>query len=186
MNKIMIPEVARGYEEIYKRFIMGKLIYKPDPNSDIGKIEFPFKDLANPLEGTFDLTSCGDSSQYLSISTGYRKGKKAQNADKVEIWLAPRFLIEKEINSTAAHFQPIIDEWNAVAAPVGVFWTWGGWDDINLFDYLVDNSLDQLANNNLYRKWGKALDRADGWHVAKNHPQQPARMRQIATFICEI
>jgi hypothetical protein len=186
MNKIAIPEIAKGYEDIYRRFAMGKLIYKPDPNSDNGKIEFPIRDLANPLEGAFDLTGCGESNEYLSISTGYRKGKEAQNTDKVEIWITPRFLIEKEINSTAAHFQPIMDEWRAANAPVGVFWTWGDWDDLNLFDYLVNNSFDQLANNNLYRKWGRALERADGWHAAKNHPRQPVRMRQIACFICEI
>ena len=186
MNKIAIPEVAKGYEEIYKKFVMGKLIYNPDPNDNEGKIEFPFRDLIDPLEGTFDLTGCRESGQYLSISTGYRKGKKAQNSEKVEIWIVPRFLIEKEINSTTRHFQPIMNEWSAAAAPVGIFWTWGGWNDLNLFDYLVDNSLDQLSNNNLYRKWGKALERADGWHTAKNHPNQPMRMRQIACFTLEI
>ena len=187
MSKILvIPEIAKGYEEIYRKFIGGRLIYKPDPNSNNGKIELPFNELENPLEGTFDLTGCGDSNKYISISTGYRKGKKIGNADKVEIWVAPRFLIEKNISSSAGHFQPIMSEWSVDAAPVGIFWTWGDWDDINLFDYLITNSLNQLADNNLYRKWGKAIERADGWHAAKNHPQQQARMREIVSFICEI
>jgi hypothetical protein len=153
MNKTVIPEIVIGNEEIYRRFIQGKLIYKPDPNSDTGKLEFPISDLASPLEGNFDLTGCGESSQYLSISTGYRKGKKAQNSNKIEIWIAPRFLIEKEINSTAIHFQPIMDEWNSAAAPIGVFWTWGDWDDIGWYEYLATESNATLSNDNLYEKW---------------------------------
>jgi len=186
MNEVMIPETAKGYEEIYRRFVMGKLLYKPDPNSDNGVIELYFKDLDNPLEGTFDLAGCGDSNKYISISTGYRKGKRAENTDKVEIWITPRFLVEKEIGSTASHLQPIMSEWDVTAAPVGLFWTWGDWNDLSLFDYLITNSYEQLADNNLYRKWGKAVERADGWHAAKNHPQQQARMRQMGCFICVI
>ena len=186
MDKIVVPEILKGYEDIYKKFAMGKLIYNPDPNNNIGKKELLFKDLNNPLDGTFDLTGCGDSSKYISISTGYRKGKKVKNVDKVEIWITPRFLIEKELSSTAKHFQPIMSEWSPVVAPVGIFWTWGGWDDLGWYDYLITNSLNQLSDNNLYRKWGKAIERADGWHAAKNHPQQQARMRQISSFICEL
>ena len=186
MDKIVIPEIAKGNEEIYKRFVMGKLIYKPDPNSDIGKIELPIKDLKNPLSGTFDLINCGESSENLSISTGYRKNKKVENADRVEVWFTPRFLIEKKINSETMHFQQIMDEWVPEDAPVGIFWNWGNWENVNLYDYLVDNTEEQLSSNNLYRKWGKALERTEGWHLAKNHPRQPERMRQMGCFIFEI
>ena len=78
----LIPDIARGYEDIYLRFIKGKLIYKPDQETDIGRIEIPFGVLPNPLEGTFDLSECGDAGKYLSVSTGYRKGKKAENSSK--------------------------------------------------------------------------------------------------------
>lgn len=68
-----IPEVALGYEEIYSRFINGKLIYQPNPNSDEGKIEMKIKDLSDPLNGTFNLSECGDAGEYLTIATGYYK-----------------------------------------------------------------------------------------------------------------
>ena len=163
----MIPEIARGYEEIYRRFSMGKLIYKPDPKSDKGRIEFPISALANPLEGTFDLSQCGDSGKYLSISTGYRKGKKAENASKLEIWFAPRFLIERNLGKTAAHFKTIMSSWSDTTAPVGIFWTWGGWDDLAYYDYLTSGSMDSFSDNNLYEKWDIA---AASMNVLAGHP----------------
>ena len=102
--RVAIPEVACGYEEVYERFLKGKLIYKPQEGSDVGRIDLPIAALANPLEGTFDLSKCGDAGNYFSISTGYRKQKIAKNESKVEIWFAPRFLIEKELKTTASHF----------------------------------------------------------------------------------
>ena len=126
-SRIMIPPIARGYEEIYRRFFKGALIYKKGQPDEV---RLPFSGLVYPLEGTFDLSRCGDSGQHLSISTGYRKGKKAENANKVEIWLAPRFLIESNLAAAARHYQPIMGGWNAAAAPAGIFWVWGGRDDL--------------------------------------------------------
>ncbi len=150
-----IPDIARGYEDIYLRFLNGKLIYRPTEGSDVGKIELLIKDIMNPntLEGTFDLSRCGDTGQYLSINTGYRKRKNPANKDKVEIWFCPRFLIEKELNSTAGHFRDImtVTRWPQ-SAPIGVFWTWGSWD-VKYYDYLTTNTYDQLGNNNLYEKY---------------------------------
>jgi hypothetical protein len=128
-----IPAIARGYEDIYLRFLNGKLIYRPTEGSDVGKIELPIAALSNPLEGEFDLSRCGDTGQYLSINTGYRKGKKTANASKVEIWFVPRFVVEKELRATATHFQKIMtaEKWPE-SAPIGIFWTWGGWDNFKL------------------------------------------------------
>lgn len=133
VSDIAIPEVTKGYEKVYERFLGGKLIYT-DPTSK-AKTEFSIRALANPLEGTFDLSGCGDTGQYLSISTGYRKGVKAKNSNKTEIWLAPRFLVEREIATTAKHLQPIMGSWDAVKAPVGLFWTWGSSSDLDWYDY---------------------------------------------------
>ena len=157
---IAIPDIARGYEDIYRRFLGGKLIYT-DPTSK-AKRELPIRALANPLEGTFDLSGCGDTGQYLSISTGYRKGLKAENARKVVIWLAPRFLVEKNISSTAKHLQPIMGGWNSDAAPVGIFWTWGGREDLDDYDYLVTNSFEVLGSEDLYEKWKKSGTEGSG------------------------
>jgi hypothetical protein len=144
---VVIPDVAKGYEEVYLQFLRGKLVYKPDLSSDVGKIEWPIAALANPLGTQFDISGCGDSGRYLSISTGYRKDKKVENANKVEIWLAPRLLIERNLATTASHFRGIMGNWN-----VAVFWTSGDWDDLSWFDYLTTNSFDQLSGNKLYEK----------------------------------
>ncbi len=130
---------------------MGKLIYT-DPKTK-RQIELPIRELANPLEGTFDLSRCGDTGQYLSISTGYRKGKKTENANKLEIWIAPRFLIERNLTGDARHLEPIMNTWNEGAAPVGLFWTWGPWG-MKYCDYLTTQSLENLSDGkNLYEKW---------------------------------
>ncbi len=126
------------------------MIYKPTPESDDGKIVLPISTLKNPLEGTFNLSQCGDASKYLSISTGYQK--KAENADEVEIWLTPRFLIEKELNMAAKPLQEIYSKWKENAS-VGIFWTWPGrWGDLE-YDYLITQDMDEISDNNLYIKY---------------------------------
>jgi ankyrin repeat protein len=152
---IPIPLIAEGFEAIYQRFFSGVLVYQPEPGNDAGRINMPIAALANPLEGTFDLSQCGDAAKYLSISTGYRKAVKPENANKTEIWLAPRFLIEKELATTARHFNDLIATWR-VEAPIGFFWSWGGWDNMSWFDYLTTESLESLGTENLYEKWKKS------------------------------
>ena len=117
----------------------------------MGLITMRISELLNPLESTFDLSECGNVGKYLSISTGYRKRKKAENENKIEIWIAPRFLIEKKLQTTASHFQDIYGKWND-STPVGIFWTWGKWNNLTDYDYLVTENFDQLSNNNLYEK----------------------------------
>lgn len=153
VSRIPIPAVARGYEEIYRLFYNGKLIYKPDPSSDRGKIEFSIGSLLDPLNGEFNLRDCGDTWKYLSINTGYKKSTKiAANKDKVEIWFVPRFMVEREIRGAASHLQSIMDSWSAEVAPIGIFWTWWN-DDIKYYDYLTTQSPENLSDNNLCEKW---------------------------------
>ncbi len=176
-----VPLVARGHEAIYERFLNGALLYRPNGDgNDAGMITLPIRALENALEGTFDLSRCGDTGKYLSIATGYRKGKKPENASKVEIWFAPRFLIEKELNGSAAHFKPIMGNWKQ-EAPVGMFWTWGGDGGLSDYDYLTTESMDNLSKINLYENSEKsALGRACAasaiysreagwWYVAHRH-----------------
>jgi hypothetical protein len=65
-STLPIPEIARGYGDIYRRFINGKLIYRPTPGSDLGIIELPITDFLtrgqDPLASEFDLSHCGDAS----------------------------------------------------------------------------------------------------------------------------
>ena len=128
----------------------------------MGKIELKISDLTNPLEGTFDLSKCGDASKYLSISTGYRKGKKPENSSKLEIWLAPRFMIKKKRETSAKHLQPILDNWTEETAPIGIFWIWGGWGNLSWYDYLTNVSTDNISSKNLYENW----QRPDTAHTA--------------------
>jgi hypothetical protein len=151
--RLAIPPVARGYEAIYQRFSKGILVYLPEPGSDVGKIELPIAELANPLEGTFDLSRCGDAGKYLSIATGYRKGKIAANASKLEIWITPRFLIEKNLQGNASHFKDIMGNWDATKAPLGAFYTWGGWDDLGWYDYATTQDFDTFSKEDFYGKW---------------------------------
>lgn len=154
--RLSVPIAAQGHEAIYQRFLNGVLIYRPDGKSDNGRINLRISDLVNPLEGTFDLSQCGDTGNYLSISTGYRKVKRPENASKVEIWFAPRFLIERELGTTAGHFKPIIDNWKQDVAPVGMFWTWGDWDDLGWYDYLTTENMENLSKIDLYENWKKS------------------------------
>jgi hypothetical protein len=36
---------------------------------------------------------------------------------------------------------------------VGIFYNWGGWDNLGWFDYLTTNTLEALGTENLYEKW---------------------------------
>lgn len=142
--------MTENEKHIYERFLRGRLIYRPQEGSDVGRIDMPISAMQNPLEGAFDLSRCGDTGEFLSISTGYRKRKKLENAKKVEVWLAPRFLIKKELQTKASHFQGIMDLWHD-SAPIGIFWTWGGWDNLSDFDYLVTQKVDDFRSDNLYK-----------------------------------
>ena len=149
-----IPAIAVGYEALYQRFLGGRLEYRPIPGSDAGLITLLFRDLLEPLAGTtnplsaiFDLSRCGDAGQYISINLGYKKIKTPSNANKIEIWICPKFLVEQERPSA---FALIMGKWEA---PVGYFWVWGGGETTKLiYDYLLkESSMDN--DKNLYEKW---------------------------------
>ena len=146
-----IPSVARGFEEEYRRFLNMRLVYKPNKDNDTGRVDIAvsrFIDLGvDPLSGTFDLRAFGDAGRYISIHTGYRKGKIAANKDKLEIFLCPKFLAERELGSTATHLAPIMGEWSN---PVGYFWTWGNWDNLDWYDYLVTGDVGRAADKYLH------------------------------------
>jgi hypothetical protein len=70
-------------------------------------------------------------------------------------------LIEKKLTTTASHFQDIYGKWNE-SAPVGIFWTWGGWNNLEWYDYLITEDLKTLSNDNLYEKWARRAQRSVG------------------------
>lgn len=149
-------------EDIYRQFLSGVLIYRPDPNSDEGMITLKISDLINPLEGTFDLSNCGDTGQYLSIATGYRKAQTPANAWKVEIWFTPWFLVDKKMPQLAPnhHIRAISGNWDVASAPIGIFWTWGGWNAANQIaycDYFTKESMEQLSSESLFEKYNNSV-----------------------------
>ncbi|WP_331256092.1 hypothetical protein [Candidatus Bealeia paramacronuclearis] len=68
------------------------------------------------------------------------------------------------------HIRAIIENWDAVKAPIAIFWTWGGWnatDDMAYCNYLPTESMHDLGSENLYKKWQKSggahYNGGDGW-----------------------
>lgn len=133
----LIPPIATGHEAEYERFLKGSLIYKPNASSDSGKQELYFRELENPLEGVFDLSTFGDAGKRISVRTGYKKEIIPENAGKVEIWICPRFLVEREIGTTAWYLENILyTHWTN---PIGILFTWGDHPVAkNKFFYLVN------------------------------------------------
>jgi hypothetical protein len=159
----MLLEWGKVDQEACFRFLNGKLIfdftklegYIPGKHgNEEGKIVLSIAEMGNPLEEEFNLSKCGNSADLLTISTGYRKVKKAKNEMKAEIWLAPMFLVEKELNTTAGHFKGIFpSKWN-VNASVGMFWNWGSCDTIEWYDYEISIDMDILSTMNFHESWG--------------------------------
>ena len=147
-----IPDIARGHEADYQRFLGVKLVFFPKKGSDVGKIELPIADLPNPLQGTFDLSGCGITGRFLSIATGYHTGKNPENADKIEIRIVPRFLIGQSLTTTAGHFKGIMSNWPSTV-PVGIFYRFGGWASPGWMDYLTNDPLEKIGDKNLYEKY---------------------------------
>jgi hypothetical protein len=151
---IVIPQTASGHEALYRRFINGKLIYK---KGRPGEVVWPFSRLLNPLEGTFDLSQC-EEGRYLSIATGYKKAKNPANANKVEIWVAPKFLIEQNPEALGAQRSTVMKNWTNPACPVGLFWTWGGEEVDFGCNYLTTETVDNISANDIYANFEKSVD----------------------------
>lgn len=157
------------HEEAFQTFLNGTLIYRPIQDSDEGIIKLKISDLKNPLDGTFDLSQCGDAGKDLSISTGYRKGIRPENKKKLEVWLVPWFLIKKHLDSTACHFKDIMDDWDEKNAAFGIFFTSGHWNNLEWYDYLTRSTPYDITSKNL----------SDNWWRSRNHPYPPPKTRCI-------
>lgn len=188
INKdFMHHAMVLGCELICPEFLNGKLIYRPNGEINDGKIELKISDLWNPLKGTFNLSPCGNTDQYLSISTGYRKEKKPENANKLEIWLTPRFLVKKELDTTAGHLQAIFPSKWQESAKVGMLWTSGAWDRMNWYDYLTTENMDDLSKINLYENWKKAAAQGACLVCAPAVSCYHGRVRhRVSCFVCEL
>lgn len=149
-ERIEIPISAKGNEALYDLFMRGSLIYRPNEGSTDGQIVMPIHDIANPntLEGTFDLSRCGGAGKYLSISTGFRRGNIVSNANKIEVWIVPKFMAEQNINGSARYLKPVMNGWSA---SYGIFFTWGNWDSLDWYNYDTKKSL-KITNSDYLSK----------------------------------
>jgi hypothetical protein len=146
----LLPGISRGYEDQYEQFLGGALVYRPNPESDVDKVEIPVSSLADPLNGAFDLSAFGSTGRSISIHTGYKKDIIPANSGKVEIWICPSFLIKQELGTTASYFGLSALAWES---PVVYFWTWGSIEPEGVRD---GNMIEEICMNNdldLYVKW---------------------------------
>jgi len=185
---VQTPKVQLNLKDcpnmIYEKFLNGALIYRPIKDSDEGMLTLPIRKLPNPLEGTFDLSQCGNTGKYLSISMGYRKGRNLENKRKIEIWIVPRFLIEKKIDTTATHFQFIMSSWKQ-EDPVGIFWTWGDWDDMSQYEYFTSAALDLLSlNNNLLALYLRKAIKIEPYSFLDDLMERPDRFFSFSFGSC--
>ena len=155
-----VPTIAVGHEALYRRFLEGRLEYRPTPGSDAGLVVLFMGDLlrplagtTNPLSATFDLSQCGDTWKHLSINIGYKKAKVLANEGKTEVWICPKFLAEQESPSSLA---PIMGKWET---PVGYFWTWGEEAISSGSYYYLLRGIAMDQEKNLYEKWLPSIAR---------------------------
>lgn len=173
-----------------RKFLNGKLIYKPNAGNNLGKIELRVADLDNPLKGEFNLSQCGKVGKNLSISTGLGKAK-ALNTTKIQILLVPRFLMKREIESCLGIFNSIYSSDWPETIPVGIICTWPDKYKGTHFHYLTTQNFVQISNNNLYEKCTdrkiKHLHAFDGvypiWADPRdNYTTEPLLQSSLALF----
>jgi hypothetical protein len=130
----------------------GKLIYTPNNGE---KATFNIKDLVE-TNGCIDLSNniFGDTSKYFLITTDleefFRIDKKT---GKLVMLIAPRFLIEEKIGSSAKPFEPIMANWKEEQAPIGIFWRMENWDNLREYDYITSENVTAISNINMFRCW---------------------------------
>ncbi len=144
-----VPAQALGHEKEYYAFRRAKLVYRPILGSDKGKLEWHVASLADPLDGTFDLSKCGrDIAEEFTIGTGYPKEERL--FFKMAIRVAPYFVIQNNLAGNTNYLQPIMSNWNTAEAPVAVFWTQS--NPMEHCNYLITQSTRELSSGNLYQK----------------------------------
>lgn len=149
-----IPDIAIGYKEDFLKFVRCKLICRHPDNPELS-LEI------KALESKFNLSGYYSYPPF-SIYTGYKKELIPENKGRHEIWFVPRFLIEKNLKTTAKHFAPLFErgwfsgiKWEK-KYPFGIFWTLGTVADLRYFDYLFLDSIENIGSENLYEKWKKS------------------------------
>ncbi len=135
-------------EAIFQIFSKAKLVYKPNVNNDEGKIELLFSKFVNLHNGVFDLSKCDEADKYLRFTTNpsiFFALEEANNA-KLNIFMAPHYLINKFITTAAKPFDGIIHNWKKATVPIAFFLRMSSWTNAAYFYYLTTKSVEQLSN----------------------------------------
>lgn len=155
INAVISAYDTKGYGADCKAFLNGKLKYTPDKGDPIF---LPIANLKTPFSGEFDLSKCGKAGEYLSINTGYRKRRIPENVIKYEIWFTPWFIIEKNSECRVPHLNLIFPSWDPQIAPIGIFWNWGNYDDLNSYMSLTNCDFKAISADNLLTLHDKVIE----------------------------
>jgi hypothetical protein len=151
------PEVVA--QQLWEKWLRSKVVYRPDSQSDNGRIDFVIGELEKPESGKFSLYQCSTTWQTVTISTGRREIYDINNENLIEIWLDPVFLDRDPMS---------------FRFPVAIYWNKGDWDLAwKRSDSIKDQTPDQLSNNNLYRKWESSTGYSNvvGYGVSALHKE---------------
>ncbi len=143
-SSVMVMSVMETCMKLYRssvdldRFLKGVLQYKLNTDNDEGMVTLKISDFKN---GTFDLSECGGTAENLVITTNLSEFF-AEHEDKVVIGFFLRYLVKKQIDTTASHFKPIMEKWDRDKAPVSIFLRWGSWNDLTWYDYITQSTFE--------------------------------------------
>ena len=154
-NLLWIPEEVQKFiggklHELRANPVLdGELVYTGKPEKAIFKIGGLVKE-----DGCIDLSNqdiFGDTADNLLITIDPAMFFHVDDESiKLLILIAPKYLIEEKIETTASHFKPIMDKWNVDQAPIGIFYRMEHWNNLAWFVYLTSHDLYSISKNNLY------------------------------------
>lgn len=117
-------------------------------------IPFKIRDLLKE-DGGIDLSNpvFGDSSKNLLITIDPEQFFKiVENSKRLVILIAPKFLIEEKIQTSAKPFESIMTHWLGESATIAIFYRTEGWSSF-LYDYLITVNIFTISKNSLYKNW---------------------------------
>lgn len=156
LSEKTLPNIPQDIEKIIgcklhlltrNAVLKGELIFT---ENDI-KSAFKIEDLLN--NGEIDLSNpiFKKANEKLRITTDPKKFLQIIKKDfKLIILIAPKFLIEENITSSASPFQLIISQWDEKIAPVGIFYRITDWTDTSWYKYEITTPMSSLSSKNLY------------------------------------
>lgn len=154
--------------------LRGELVYTGKPEKRTFKIGDLLKE-----DGCIDLSNkqiFEDSSEQVFITTDPAMFFHFDATSiKLAVLIAPKFLIEEKIETTASNFKPIMDKWNVDLAPIGLFYRMQRWNDLSCYYYLVAATARSLSKNDLFENLCAARWVGQGTH----YPQGCGRFQKF-------